>query len=861
MRFRAILLYVCFFLSGASALIYEIVWHRQLTLVFGLSTYSVAAVLAAFFAGLALGARLFSRLADRAARPAHLYAGLELSVAITAAATALAIPLIMHLFVPLVRWSPGWLASNLIRFALALVALCVPCILIGATMPMMARLVARRAGRVAVAFGRFYTVNTLGGLAGAALAGFVLIRFVGVRTTLLFALAGNVAAALLALLVARLPADDAGENRETDRSGAVVSESLHAGPAPDGAMGALPHPRFALTVAVIAGFAALAYEVVWVRLLAVYTLNSVYVFTMVVTVYLAALAIGTGIAARMLRSARFDAARVLVVAQILLALLVPCLLGLIPAANRLEIYKTDASEQVIFLAEYGLTLAVVFVPTVLLGLTLPLLVALFAADVAHAGRTVGRIYALNSLGTILGAALTGTLLVPLVGLRGTLMLLAAINMATAAAAAMLTHRDQPVPRTVLPLGAAAFALLLAVMPTTTQFRRPLADPEDLVLYYAEGPSATVHVTQVNTVQKPYRQLWVDSKSVAGTYPEIVTDQKMLAHLPLLLHENPERALTVGFGTGGTSYSMLQHLVQVHCVEIEPKVPAAYRWFASENHDLVGPNHDRVDFRLIFDDARAWLNVAPEPYDVIVTDVTSIQYRGNGNLYTTDYFRLMQERLAPGGIAGAWVPISGITPEQLKILIASFHAVFPHTSVWYMLNMPTDFVILIGQDHALRIPLATIAVRMQAKLVDRDLAEVGMDNPYKLAACLLLAEDDVDRYVGTPPLHTDDHPVLDYLTHASPYLNTLSVNLRAMVAVRSDPAAYFTSMPAGEAEENPQDTWRRWYAASAYLLEGHAAFSAHGRDRVEQARPDYAQAAQLVPHDTFTQRLVDETNSP
>src|SRR5262249_37775225 len=154
----------------------------------------------------------------------------------------------------------------------------------------------------------------------------------------------------------------------------------------------------------------------------------------------------------------------------------------------------------------------------------------------------------------------------------------------------------------------------------------------------------------------------------------VIDQKMLAHLPLLLHPRPRRALTVGFGSGGTSYSMTLHGIDVDCVEIERAVPAAAGHFTSENHGVL--SHPR--FHLIIDDARSWLRVAPVRYDAIVTDCTNIQYKSNGDLYTVDYFRLMKDRLTPQGVAAAWVPANGIEGADLKTLLRSFREVFPHT---------------------------------------------------------------------------------------------------------------------------------------------------------------------------------------
>ncbi|MCH7812587.1 MAG: fused MFS/spermidine synthase [Planctomycetes bacterium] len=845
MSIRVALLYVCFFTSGAAALVYEVVWQRMLTLVFGVATFSVAAVVSAFLAGLALGCRLFGGLADRSANPLRLYAGVELGIAVTGLASVFFVPLLLRAFQAIhAAADPGWLGSNAIRFGLAFIALGVPSLLIGGTVPIMSRLIAERARSVAVGFGRIYAVNTLGSVAGAALAGFLLIRVFGVRGALYCAVAANTATALLALIASRF-----GSAKPTEPSEPTAPVGTAASSEPT-------HPRFALWAAATTGAVALAYEVAWMRLMAIFTSNSVYVFTMVVTVFLAALAVGSGLAARLLRTRRVDHLRALIGIQILLALIGPVVLAFLPQAAVADLVSPLAGARRVLLLEYALSVAVVFAPTVLIGMTLPLLLALVGDPLTRAGRSVGRLYAYNALGTIVGATLTGILLIPLLGLRGTLLGLAAVNFLIASGATALDRNPPARWRVATQCGAAGFVLLVVFLPATLHFRRPVSTAEETVLYYAEGPSATVHVSEFDGQEGRHRTLFVDSKSVAGTYQEIVTDQKMLAHLPLLLHPQPERALTVGFGTGGTSYSMLTHRVKVDCVEIEPRVVDAYRLFESENHGLVGPDHERLDFHLILDDARAWLQVAPEPYDVIVTDVTSIQYRGNGNLYTVEYFRLMRQRLAPDGLACAWVPLTGVTPDQLETLVRSFQAVYPHTSIWYMVNLPTDFAILVGSSQRLAIDLRRIAQRMARPGVQRDLAAIGLDNPYKLAACLLLAEQDVGRYTGAGPLHTDNRPVLDYLTPGSSNRNTLTVNLNKMLAGRSDASTYITRWPDDDDPTVAQATWQRWFEAAGHLMAGHAILRSGDPDRAAPAAVHYKAAAELTPEDPLTESLFE-----
>jgi spermidine synthase len=624
------------------------------------------------------------------------------------------------------------------------------------------------------------------------------------------------------------------------------------------------HHVFALAAALATGAIGLAYEVAWMRLLSVYTLNSVYVFSMVVSLYLAALTVGTALSGLLIRRSRLAHADLLAVVQVLLAFLTPLMLYLLPSLADVGIANAGLSDGDVFIREFLLSAGIVFVPTVFIGMTLPLLVAMFRSPLADAGLSVGRIYAWNSVGTILGAALTGVALVPLVGLRGTLLLLAACNFLIGGWATLLQPALTQVRRALPVVSAAAMVFLVVLLPPTLRFYRKMpGDLEERVVYYAEGPSATVHVTEVRGASRPYLQLYVDSQGVAGTYPEIVIDQKMPGHLPLLIHPDPQRSLTVGFGTGGSSYSATLHGIFVDVVEIEPRVPDSAPLFVSENHGRVGPGPLRGKFELIIDDARAWLQVTPRAYDSIMTDMTSIQYRGNGNLYTTNFFELMKSRLAEDGLGCAWVPIDGVTPEQFKILTRSFRKVFPHTSIWYMLNLPTDFVFLVGTPGPLSIDLAGVAQRMQRPLVARDLAEIDLVNPYQFLACLLLADDDVAAYLGEGRIHTDDMPILDYLTHASRYQRTIDINLAEMLAHRSDPGQYVTrwpeetyaGLPEGIGADGTPKAWRSWNQAAIALIQGHIHATGTDEDSWDQAREAYAGAAELLPGDELIAGLT------
>jgi spermidine synthase len=279
--------------------------------------------------------------------------------------------------------------------------------------------------------------------------------------------------------------------------------------------------------------------------------------------------------------------------------------------------------------------------------------------------------------------------------------------------------------------------------------------------------------------------------------------------------------------------MTLHGIDVDCVEIEARVPAAAPLFDSENHDVRA--HPR--FRLILDDARSWLRVAPVSYDVIVTDCTNVQYRSNGDLYTVDYFQLMKERLTEGGLAAAWVPANGIREEDLKILLRSFRAVFPHTSVWYMNTLPTDFLIVVGTPRPLEIDLEGLRRRMHRPGVAEDLAVVGLEDPCRLVYTFL-AGDRLADYLGTGPLNTDDRPVLSYTTYGAAYRETIAENLLDLLACRTDVARFVSHAVSSAA-------LLRHYAASNEVLLGHIIYHL---GFPQAALAHYRGAARLLPED-------------
>jgi spermidine synthase len=651
---------------------------------------------------------------------------------------------------------------------------------------------------VALAYGS----NTLGAMLGCLGTGFLFVKHLGTTGTLRGAVLLNLTVGLAALAALW-------------RSGGP--EVPDPAPRSDGPAPSPGSRRLLAGLYFASSFVALGAEVVWLRLLGLYHTNSVMTFTVTLAIYLAGTALGSLLLYPRL-ARRLDATATYAVAMLGAGgtmVLGGLVFGFMPRLNQLFITIPGNAGRLdlgsVVAVEAGSAAAVMFLPVLCLGVAFPAVCQAAAGPDGEAGVTSGRLYAGGNLAAALGVLVVGLVIVPALGLVATLGGLALLAGGTGLAAVL---RLRPAlgtagRRGLLTAGAAvAVAAVAFAGPASPPFRLGRLErdgagwrvvfpgnssaPPPVVRWQQDGASATVTVLEPaeSTAADPTRRIYVDGQLVASSDPGSRVDSKMLAHLPVLLHPRPARALTVGFGSGGTSWSMALHGIRVDCVEIEPEVPRAAGWFDFQNHGVTA----RDNFHLILDDARHYLQVTTARYDVIATDVTNLQYKQNGYLYTTDYFALMQARLAPGGIACAWVPMAAVTPAEYRTLLQSFAAVYPHASVWFMNCTETNFAIFIGTAQPLRIDLARVAQGFADPGIRADLAGIGVTHPYQFAHFLHLDEDGVRRFTGTAPVHTDDRPILEFTSPLSFYQKapTFVVNLGETIRQQPKSLAPFLS---------------------------------------------------------------------
>lgn len=826
---------VAYWCSGLAGLIYEVCWTRLLTLYLGHTTAAASAVVGAFLGGLAVGAAFAGRLALRLSRRASLFAYLALELAV--AIVALTLPLEVRAFTPLLRLAysngdPGLLFPT-IRLLSSLVMIFAPAAALGATFPIAIRWFAGRPANAAQRTGVLYAINTTGAAIGALAAGFVLIPWIGVSGTTRVGVAASALAALcvIALLVLdRSPEPDAVVNpppRPQPSKASRRRSTKREVPAPAAAEMPL---WLATTILAVSGFAALIHEIAWTRLLALVLGPTIYAFSATLAAVIAGVAVGsalgTWIGARSLNRVTWLMVT-LAGAAISNAWTAALAGGTVPhlVAHYMATSSTEFSQ---LLRQGTLLTAALIVPTAIcFGAAFPLALGTIRASTETTSR-FGLVYAANTAGAVAGSLLCGFVFIPLFGLHATLGVVTACLIA-AALAIVVAGRETTTVRGLAISAAGLAAVFLVFGPA---WDRPLLAsgaylyapyvPKDLdldtqlkagtLLYDRDGAAATVSVKRLTGTTT----LAVDGKVDASNRGDMLT-QKLVAHLPLLLHDNPRNVAIVGLGSGVTVGAALSHPVsRVDVVELSPQVVEASHFFDEENrHALQDPRT-----HLIVGDGRSHLLLSQRQYDVIISEPSNPWIAGVAALFTREFFQMARARLAPHGMICQWAHTYNITDDDLRSIIATFRSVFPNATLSLV---GSDDVILVasnddGEDLTARWT-RTIEAHWQRPRVAADLATVGASEPFSVSSLFAGGPRELLRYTAGAAILTDDRMALEFSGPRALHASSAEDNEKALGSLQAPP-------PEGSnPDETPSGAAGLWQRRGTMLFKADAYASA------------------------------------
>jgi spermidine synthase len=780
------LLWLLFAGSGCSALIYEIVWYQMLQLAIGSTTVSLAFLLATYMGGLCLGSLWLPRFRRAGQHPLKVYAALELGIAVFGILVLILLPLVNRVYVAGVEHG---LPGMLLRGIFSTVILLPPTILMGASLPAIVRWV-KATPRGVAWWGLLYGGNTIGAVFGCLLAGFYLLRLYDMTWTTLAAAAINLAVA-------------GGSYRLAGRTPAAadLADAANAPTEPSTEAAAGRWPVY-VTIG-ISGACALGAEVVWTRLMGMMLGATVYVFSIILAVFLMGLALGSSAGSWILRSAPGvrTARLALGWCQLLLAAGIAWTEYMI--ANSLPYWPINplltTSPWFTFQLDMVRCLWAILPPAVLWGASFPLALAAAAVPGEDPGRVVGGIYAANTLGAIAGALGISLLAVPWAGTQQSqrlLLVASALSALFVLAPDIRRHQSKTVAAWLAVSLVAAAYLAAHLDPIPGKLiaygrRLPISAASSEVLYTAEGINSSVAITR-----------WADGAvevDVNG-HVEATTEaydmklQRMVGHLPALIHPDPRSVLGIGFGAGVsagtfTRYPGIQHIT---VCEIEPIIPpTSTRYFAKYDYDVL--HNPRT--RMVFDDARHYLMTTTDRYDIIASDPLDVFVKGTAALYSREYFEAVKRHLNPGGLFSLYVPLYESDETTVRSELATFFEAFPNATVWAnTINGRGYDMVFMGQAEKLHVDVDQMQARLDSPgfaEVAQSLHEIGVNSAIDLLATYAGQRSDLGQWTAGADINHDSDLRLSYLAGWGINSTLEDVIYKRMMSYRQPPLDLFT----------------------------------------------------------------------
>ena len=726
--------------SGCAALIYEIVWLQLLQLAVGSSAVSLGVLLGTYMGGMCLGSLLLPKIVAKTQHPLRVYAKLELGIGIFAIVVLFLIPMLDSVYASIARHG---FQGVFLRAVVAAICLLPPTFLMGASLPAISRWVEATPEGVSW-LGYLYGGNIAGAVFGCLLAGFYLLRVfdmaVGTYAGALINFVVAFAAFSLSKKIAYKPTEEsAGETQPT-----------------------APASHWDVYTAIaLSGMCALGAEVIWTRLLAVMIGATVYTFSIILAVFLVGLGLGSAGGAALARSGSRAA-------------LGWCQMGLAAAIAWAAYALSDsipywpvnpllsASPWFNFQIDIVRCLWAILPAAILWGASFPLALAAAATRDEDPGALVGRTYAANTVGAILGSLAFSIILVPAIGSQNSQRVL--IGLSVAAAVLILWRKAS-----FKQVAAASVAVVIAAVLVRTVDDVPwmaigygrrmltVTDPGK-PLFRGEGMNSSVIVSQLPSGQYYFH---VSGKVEASTEPFDMRLQRMLGHLPALIHPHPQSVLIVGFGAGVTAGTFVVHpeVNRIEICEIEKIIPpATSKYFGPENHHVLTDPRTTVHY----DDARHFVLTSGDKFDIITSDPIHPWVKGTATLYSREYFQVVKEHLNPGGVVTQWIPLYESDPETIKSELATFFDVFPNGTLWANdINGEGYDMVALGVNGDAPIDLDQMSNRFKGGVED-SLREVGFNSPMQLMATFAARAPDLKQWLSDAHVNTDLDLRLQYL---------------------------------------------------------------------------------------------------
>ena len=880
LHITGILILCAFIISGACGLIHEVAWTRLLRLVMGNTTYSITTVLTAFMGGLALGSYLGGRIIDRRHDPLRIFAILEGNIAIY----CFLLPFLIQGTEPIYSFlyqntHTNFYIFSIIRFLFSALLLLIPATFMGATLPVLTRFFTQSSDSFGFSVGRLYALNTFGAVLGASTSGFFLLPSLGVTRTIYLACFLNLLVGVTSYLIYLRTQGKSGfisspvYRKEVNQPlpDKHTTNAKTAGTAESSSSYGKGMLRVLLICYGFSGFSALVYEIAWTRSISLLIGSTVYAFSMMLTAFVLGLALGSMACSRFADRIKAPM-RSLAVIQAgigLSALLVVPLIGNLPFFVTRTISKFIESFWMLQIAEFGIVLLIMLVPTFLMGAAFPIANKLYNQSSQQIGRSVGTVYGSNTVGTIIGAFTGGFILIPIIGIQNSIFLAVFINIAAGliffGMSRELVLRFKIFSAAIIVIvSLTVFAIIPAwdislmsfgpfheaarISDNTAQSQTALKSlaQNSKVIFHKEGLTTTVTVKQVTD---NIRTLYINGKPDASSFSDLPT-QMMVAHIPLLMHQDPKNALVIGLASGISLGSAgLHSLKEIDCVEISPVMLEACRYFDEYNYSIL----DDPRVNTIIADGRNHLALTEKSYDVIISQPSNPYFAGIADLFTLEFFELCNRRLTYQGVMCTWVQSYNIDMETFQSIVHTFHSVFPNMTLW---RVGKSDCILVGSKQEFNVDYSLMNTQMNSQKIARDLKRIGVQILPEIFSQYVMGPEGIQTFINKAGIHTDDNALVEFSAPRALTRNAYDWTLiNAIEESRDSNLSFLRASEGSMTNASAQIEKAKNYAqARGHVFKGHI----HINENNEKlAAEELSMAASLNPRD----KMLREFNAP